>query len=95
MSNYTDSYSSLEEALKAMMLEKMQAHNMIVMLYPADEDLNKRWDDAGHMVGVFASFVGKDGNFFNRMKINSQNKKAHAEFRKFLISLEPYLWKLQ
>ena len=204
MPNYTDSYSSLEEALKAMMREKIKAPNMIVMLYPADEDLNKRWDDAGHMVGVFASysnnpsisiiddndckdderdlmddldayvaakaskikelygvegnedwelmyldtsegnkseevylviepqyaetveelldkynieckdasfktkltldrhtmvidgrFVGKDGNFFNRMKVNSRNKKAHAEFRKFLISLEPYLWKLQ
>ena len=204
MPNYADSYSSLEEALKAMMREKMQSPNMIVMLYPADEDLNKRWDDAGHMVGVFASysnnpsisiiddndckdderdlmndldayvtakaskirelygvegyegweltyldtyegntseevylaiepqyaetvgkmldkfnieckdagfktkltfdrqkmviegsFVGKDSNFFNRMKINSRNKKAHDEFRKFLISLEPYLWKLQ
>ncbi|MDE6561806.1 MAG: hypothetical protein K2K75_10530 [Muribaculaceae bacterium] len=203
MPNCADSYSSLEEALKAMMREKMKAPNMIVMLYPADEVLNTRWDDAGHMVGVFASysnnpsisiiddndcmdddrdlmkdldeyvaakaakikelygvegnehweltyldtsegnkseevylvieplyaetveamldkfnmeckdagfntklildrqtmviegsFVGKDSNFFNRMKINSRNKKAHDEFRKFLISLEPYLWKL-
>ena len=204
MPNYADSYSSLEEAIKAMMREKMQSPNMIVMLYPADEDLNKRWDDAGHMVGVFASysnnpsisiiddndckdderdlmndldayvaakaskikelygvegyegweltyldtyegntseevylaieplyaetvgmmldkfnmecknagfktkltfdrqkmviegsFVGNDGNFFNRMKINSRNKKAHDEFRNFLKSLEPYLWKLR
>ena len=204
MPNYADSYSSLEEALKAMMREKMQSPNMIVMLYPTDEDLNKRWDDAGHLVGVYASysnnpsisiiddndckdderdlmndleayvaakaskikelygvegyegweltyldtyegntseeiylaieqqyadtvveilerynmeckdtgfktkltldrqsmviegsFVGKDSNFFNRVKINSQNKKAHYEFRDFLISLDPYLWKLR
>ena len=204
MPNYADSYSSLEDALKAMMREKMQSPNMIVMLYPADEDLNKRWDDAGHLVGVYASysnnpsisiiddndckdderdlmndldayvvakaskirelygiegyegweltyldtyegntseevylaiepqyadtvgeilerynmeckdagfktkltfdrqkmviegsFVGKDSNFFNRVKINSQNKKAHSEFRDFLISLDPYLWKLR
>ncbi|MDE5795326.1 MAG: hypothetical protein K2I08_11470 [Muribaculaceae bacterium] len=204
MPNYADSYPCLEEALKAMMQEKMLSPNLIVMLNPADEDLNKKWEDAGSTVGIFSSFgnnptisivddndswdderhlmndldayvaakaskimelygvdgkegwemtsddfhvdskvedadmaiepqyadaieelldkynieckvaglktkltldrqkmviegsfVGKDSNIFNRIKINSQNKKAHAEFRKFLISLEPYLWKLQ
>ena len=201
MPNYAYSYPRLEEALKAMMREKMQSPNMIVMLYPADEDLNKKWEDAGSTVGIFSSFgnnptisivddndswdderhlmndldayiaakaskimelygvdgkegwemtsddfhvdskvedadmavdpqyaekvgkmldkynieckaagfktklildrqtmviegrfVGKDSNIFNRIKINSQNKKTHAEFRKFLISLAPYLW---
>ena len=52
MPNYADSYSSLEGALKAMMRKKMLSPNVIVMLYPADVDMNKKWDDAGHMVGV-------------------------------------------
>ena len=39
-------------------------------------------------------FLEKDSNIFNRMKINNQNKKAHKEFREFLLSLDPYLWKL-
>lgn len=203
MANFADNYTRLEDALKVMINEKMQSPNMLVMLYPADEDLNKKWDEAGHMVGIFASygnnpsifiidddcidderhlmndldayvaakasmikelygvegnegwelnyidtkegnkneevylaiesqyadtvegmlrkynkecsdagfktklkldrksmviegtFVEKDSNLFNRIKINSQNKKAHKEFREFLLSLDPYLWKLQ
>ena len=56
MAIYVDSYSRLEDALKAMMREKMQSPNLIGMLCPADDELYKQWDDAGHMVGVFASY---------------------------------------
>lgn len=43
---------------------------------------------------IEGDYYHKEGGFFNRMKINSENKKAHKAFRDFLKSLDPYLWKL-
>ena len=52
MANYANSYSRLEDALMAMMREKMQSPNMIIMVSPSDEELNRQWDEAGYMVGI-------------------------------------------
>ena len=56
MANYANSYSRLEDALMAMMREKMQSPNMIIMLSPSDEELNRQWDEAGYMVGICSSY---------------------------------------
>ena len=203
MANYANSYSRLEEALKEMILEKMQNPHLICILNPVDEDLYKKWDEAGHAVGIFVAygnnpsisipddgscedderhmmkdldayvaakaakikelygeggdkgwdvtyfdskegskiedvylviepqyadtveamldkfnkecaatgyktrlsldrqtmviegnFAEKNSNLFNSWKISKQNKQAHQDFRSFLTSLDPYLWKL-
>lgn len=81
-------------------IESQHADNVEAMI----RKYNKECSEAGFKTKlsldrksmvIAGGFVEKDSNLFSLVIIKSQNKEAHKAFRSFLLTLVPYLCKLQ